>query len=514
MKKVLAMALAFAIMVAATASLTSVIALACDRTNLPIGVGYSVCIDDDADILDTSEIADFGARVLGTTDVTITIPILYDGFQYWNGTTYVSATAAGADYTAITSAVTGQMELVFSDPTTKQIFRKPNFIPAGGGKPARIELVAENIGLCQGEIWIEFTHADYDVNESMHYSVNGQFIDPTINKTITSLTGKNLTEVAIEFDDKAISATELTNLNASPDSELRFLLNTDFFNWDPVIQNMGANVRKSTMDNNKIDVSTRFYGGSKYIDSIDIKNVDGVAWVVVEFTEYLPYVDEKSFDFTICLTYRDKKDESTMVQVTGIIANEEMNVDGYTYANIGEGIVAVADEYNKSIELDLGNGLSVTRSLAEGKKYYGVALDEQTNADREIMEYYPSIRKVLNLTTVNMETSGNVVKINPAVADSNDRDFLPSDEELLYYIYDASGKYLGTTNDMLPFRNKYYFSTGIITMDVSIIEGLDDEDFVGLENPETGSMEIVPVIMMGLAFLSLGALTLDTKRRV
>jgi len=518
MKKILTVALAFALVASFASGLITLNVSACTARYADPRLGHSVCMQDGDDILNIDEIENFGARVLGTGGVKITIPILYDGFHYWDNASgdYVdSATAGYAAPSLIDDWVTGRMRIVFEDHATAAIFDEKTYISFNSldQKEARIEIIARNIGVCKGEFWIEFTHDDGTYSESMHYETNGRFIDPTINKEIVGLTGKNPTELEVTLNGKDITAAEVSNLGIiAPESELHFLLDTEFFDWDPMITGMDTTVRKSTLDSYKIGVKTNYIRGSKLVDSVEIKNIDGVAYIVVEFAEIFPSTEDKDFDFRIWLTYRGNAHAGTLVEISGTLANEELYVDGLDYAYIGDGTIARTDDVVRNIELDLGNGVSVFRTLMKDKKYFGIAKDTVTQNDQDIMDFYPSIRRVLNLTTLNLKTSGDIVKINLTVDNSDTEDRLPSNDGKAYYVYDANGKYLGTTDGMLPYRDVYYLSTGIITVESAVFE--PEEEIIDNDNPETGSENTAAPYLLASALMALGAVTAYRSKRL
>jgi len=487
MKKKLAMALATIMVLAVVPAQWIINALACVSPSHP---NFYVCMDDDADVLDDGEISDFGSRVLGADDNTIIIPVIWQNLIYYNADTgayepwdsgnWGSATAPQPDESFATTAFFNFVELKFSDPVTEALFEvKTN--PATAAISPQITLEPHDIGVAKGQVWIEYRHSDRSTNISKKYDINGVIVDPTVNKAITGLTDKKLTDLGAQLNNRDVSETDLMDLQEiKTGSIIKFQLNTEFFEWDPLIEGMASSVRKSTLDNNHVGLKVRYKTGTNLIESAQIENIKSVAWVVVEFVDTFPSVKEQPFELTVNLSYKKKFDKEREILISGTLCNETMDIlGGEDYAYLGDGTVIEVDELTRKIELDLGNGVSIYRTVQQKGKYYGVATDERTRGDQEIIDYYPSITRVLNLTTVNLsDSTGTPVKITPIYKNAwGIIDPTPTDAPTVYYAYDKNGKYLGSTDDFLPYRDKYYLSTRLLT-DITMPS---DEEAIGLD---------------------------------
>lgn len=459
MKKVLALTLAVMLLLV-TVPLTASAAA-------PGVIGMS----NDAPVLDGSRIEDFGHIVLGTDSNVLDIPILWKGFGPW------------VDADDITHAVLNNLRIVFTADDTKALFRDENSIvyyhyDASGN--AKITLTANNIGTASGWVYVEYydQFSPEPKTTSEWIPIKGSVIDPTINKGIEGLTGRNLANEHVKLNGSTIGRDTLENLDIAPSSVMEFALDTEFFDWNPKIANMGAAVRKATMDNEQISVKTKIRKGSKFIKSVEIENISGRAYVVLRFTDYLVSVKDEDFDLDIALAYKKVKDERTQVTVTGTISNLTSYVNGPNdSAYLGDGNVGEAESYSPNAKLDLGSGVSVFMNLPTNRRVYGRATDKRNDSDIEIMEYYPVIKKALTLVTLNIGKD-NMVQL---------------DTDQLYYVYDADGDLIGKTDEKLPLRDKYYLAAKEIEFDAVVFadakaEG-DDAVYVDNvnDNPQTGA---------------------------
>jgi LPXTG-motif cell wall-anchored protein len=259
---------------------------------------------------------------------------------------------------------------------------------------------------------------------------------------------------------------------------------------------MRTAVRKSTLDNNDISIAKSVVEGSRYIEDIQIENVDGWAYVVVRFEEDFVSVEAEDISITISLTYHGTKDPDTTVEIFGSLENEIENAsDGLDYIYVGDGLVVEADDNLHNVDLDLGNDVHIFANLFSGQKYYAKATDERSDDDEEIVEYYPVIRKVYTLKTVHIKSAGNTVRFK-----GEDR----------YYVYDADGIMIGMSDEALPFRDKYYLAVQQIEFDKGVPLA-PSEEMVN-ENPETGAINWNGVLLTGFTLLAAGVIVAGKRR--
>jgi len=246
-----------------------------------------------------------------------------------------------------------------------------------------------------------------------------------------------------------ISAANLGDYDASPGDAIRIYLKPEMFvdsAGNMIRDNEADIVTTSMLSSGKIAVRKATAKGSNLLKSIALKNdKKNGAYIELKFVEYFVSVDEKDFDINVYLTVNKKKRTSTQIKIAGTLSNEIIEVDdGDDYVSLSEGEVAEAQSYIRKIDVDMGNGVYITTSMNRGMKYYGVADPAPTAADEVVFSKNASVDQVYNIKTVNIRKTGNTVFF---------------DLDYTSYVYNASGKYLGTTKDKVAFSTKYYLSS-------------------------------------------------------
>jgi len=439
-----------------------------------------------ADILDDSNIEDFGNIILGTDRNTLVIPVKWEGFTG----------ATGPD--DITEEMMNDMKLYSDPPQILDLFEHIEMKRDTGDAGPYIELTCSKVGDAIGYLYVEWL-PEYREQGTRAYSqrvpINGRFIDPTIDKKITGIKdtsiadGKNI----VFLNGKAIDESEvdglLNDLQVGPGSELMFRLHTDNFYWEPNITNMRTAVRKSTLDSDKVTVYKKILAGDNTIDEIVIENLDGTAYVIVRFAEVFDSVKDRDFDFQVMLAKDKKSHELSGVRVMGTLSNEVYYVDSdYDYVNLEEGNVVEATQFVKGIRVNMGSGVTTICNMQPDKKYYGRTSEKLTDLDREIMDHYRFFKRVIHLKTVNFPEATKVE--------------IESDVE--YFVYDGKGNYLGTTKENLALVETYYLSAekymGEILAAAGEFVAEDDND-----NPSTGAADGILSGFVGIAFILGGA---------
>lgn len=201
--------------------------------------------------------------------------------------------------------------------------------------------------------------------------------------------------------------------------------------------------------------------GPKAIESVAIKE-NSAKKAVVLVTLADPFTSTKPLDFEVSIVlYIGSKRQSHTTTVTGTLTNEEEFVYADTdYIDLSEGIVAVCEEGASKVEAYLGNDVSMFVRMVKGKSYAGSASMEATDADIDVFEQYPDVVDVYRLSVSGLSGTGKTVKIT-------------SDSKL--YIYDSDLNYLGTTDDMLTFKDVYYAATK--KLDVIDTSADDEEEY-------------------------------------
>jgi hypothetical protein len=208
----------------------------------------------------------------------------------------------------------------------------------------------------------------------------------------------------------------------------------------------GDALSSSQLAEGKVSVRYKATAGAQALAGVTVGyDAEIGACVLVQFQPELVKTQETTFEYDIYLTVRGRRRANTTFTIAGKIANPVVYVYGHEeVVNLSGGTVAEATTYIRDIRLDLGNGLSVNNSLYEGSRYYGVAAVEQSADDTPLLPDYPEVELIYTLSTIGLKRE--------------DRDIVTFDFTERYYVYNQDGKYIGTTNKLLPYSAKYYLA--------------------------------------------------------
>jgi len=192
--------------------------------------------------------------------------------------------------------------------------------------------------------------------------------------------------------------------------------------------------------------------------------------IEVKFVPELASVNEVEFDFTVYLTVNGRSYRDQGINLSGVFKNPEIQVrEGDRSVGIADGTVAQAQEHISSLDVQIGNGVTVKTRMLKDMRVYGTTTLTPDHADEQMFKANPAISDVINLRTVGLDRAANSVML-----DSEYRN---------YHVYDANLAYLGTGRDTLPFKGKYYLAA----------EKLALADVVTDEEPEkTDAAEALP----------------------
>lgn len=273
--------------------------------------------------------------------------------------------------------------------------------------------------------------------------------DPTIGTSFANHPAATVSNQTVSYSNNIIPHSKVTD---SID------LYRSMFLWDgdtPDNQRLTSNEIRAA----KLDVRTSNSSGSKAVDKISIDSRTGV--IEIKYVEEYVSTKDLDFDFTIYLTIDGKRKTSAGLTFTGTLANETTPVyQGDDYVDTSAGQVAEAQDNIRSIEVDMGGGVSIFAKMTKDKKYYGTTSQNPDDADNKVFQKYKDIDNVVQLKTVGLNQSGDIVKL---ATDSSE-----------YYVYDSDLNYLGRSNEMLPYSTKYYLAGR--KLDVSGSGTIVDED--------------------------------------
>lgn len=190
--------------------------------------------------------------------------------------------------------------------------------------------------------------------------------------------------------------------------------------------------------------------------SLDKKN----ASVDIKFASRLVSTDTE--DFEIDLNLCDDYEAFMEATVYGSIKNATVEANAKTKKlDISNGLVVVPTDFVESIELYVGEGVTVHTKLWEGKKYYCVADRDADDADQRVMEEYADVDNVVTLYRVGVNNSGDYVTFSNDYA-----------EYFVYGYEDGALQFLGMGDeeiaaygDNAEAYTKYYFANKELVLD-------------------------------------------------
>ena len=192
----------------------------------------------------------------------------------------------------------------------------------------------------------------------------------------------------------------------------------------------------------KVKLHKAFAHGSDLVETIELVRTGDegspVAIVICMQRDFVS-VAERNFECNLMLSVAGKRQPATAFKVAGKMTFKKIMLDADdSYVNLADGVVAEAREYIRKIEVDLGNGITITTNMFQDKKYYGIARPADFG---DGVVNYDEIQAVYTLSTVNLKSAGNNVRIK---------------WEGEAWVCNAEGQYIGTTDQALPYSSRYY----------------------------------------------------------
>jgi len=217
------------------------------------------------------------------------------------------------------------------------------------------------------------------------------------------------------------------------------------FSWDSELTDSAAPAKltASQIRSAQLDVrSTK--QNSKVIDSITLNSRE--SRIEVKFKKEYIGTKEIDFDFDVYLTIDGRRQSDYAMNFSGTFGNQVIELySDYGSVDISDGCVAEAQEYISKLEVDIGNGVTITTRISKDKRVYGTATLTPDSGDDEVMREYKDISDVLTLRTVGLNGAGSTVRLGA--------------EYRGCYVYGKDLEYLGKGGDELPYADKYYLSS-------------------------------------------------------
>lgn len=233
-----------------------------------------------------------------------------------------------------------------------------------------------------------------------------------------------------------------------------------------------ADLTASDVRSSNITVKHTVKSGPKAIESVEIKEDSKTKVAGVLITLVDPFTSTKPLDFELTIyLYINGKRQSVGTYVEGTLSNEQQYVDSDTdYIDLSDGSVAICEQSATKVETYLGEGVTMFVRMVKGKSYAGVATSDPTNDDIDMFDQYSDIVNVYTLKVDGLTGAGKIVKL---------------DLEQNLYVYDGDLNYLGRTDDLLPFSQKYYVAEK--KLDVIETEPESNWEDEWEDEPEDGS---------------------------
>jgi len=263
----------------------------------------------------------------------------------------------------------------------------------------------------------------------------------TVTATVPRVSSGKINGMAGDISAGCKNGTDLGEIAPNEARTEYITLYDTFFTWDDGFVPDEANPAKLTaaqIRNAKLSVRSK---SSKVVKDVTLNARE--SRVEVEFIKEHVSTKELDFEVEIYLLIDGKRQNDSTITLSGTIANPVLEVYAEEEeADISDGAVIEAMEYNSKINLDLGNDVILTTKLFKGKFYYGTAGRTPEKVDEEVMDKYKDIEVVIILKTVGFGSSSDTVRLGREYKD--------------HYIYDGDLNYLGRGNDSLPFASRYY----------------------------------------------------------
>jgi len=267
-------------------------------------------------------------------------------------------------------------------------------------------------------------------------------------------TGK-ITEITAPIDTNA--SYDFSSVQIGTRNVYEFPLTANMFSWsdgaagaktDPVstsqLNSANIKVRTTTLDSSAIQSVT--------IDTkaFSVTNNQKTAYVKVTFVDNFVSVTGKNFKTSVYLAFGSNRVEESKLVLEGTVENETVTAgSGTDYVDLSKGRVLVPSAYINNLEIGLGGGVMIKTRVYSDRKYYATAKEYVSSDDGKVLDKYPDIDTVVVLSTVNITGTGNIVYLEGY--DS-------------YHVYNASGKYLGSSDNAVSLSTKYYLSKKKIDM--------------------------------------------------
>lgn len=238
----------------------------------------------------------------------------------------------------------------------------------------------------------------------------------------------------------------------------------------------GNGMNQAAIKAAKIDYRLNTQEGKKAIGSHSLKYDKDTKLAYIEVKMAKPYVSVTDVDYKFTVQLYVNKVEGDSVELSGTYGNAQVAVAKDTeYKSLVSGNQYLKmDGYCKNLEIEFDNDVFAYLNAFNGRKYYGYVTRDIKDADQELLSEYPDIESIYYVSHVGLSGAQFLLK-----------------NDVKMFVYDSELNYLGTTDEKLPFSDKYIVATSELDVDADIDdEPIDGDDGVDAGNPDMGGDDV------------------------
>lgn len=247
-----------------------------------------------------------------------------------------------------------------------------------------------------------------------------------------------------ELDGNVISYDDLSSLEVYAGSELRIYLVGSNRETSLFFDQNGDSISTADVSVAKLraaQLSVWAEDDTQMVDRVEFgyarkagSRQTAAPYVRIVFTKQSQKLDSQPFNLQVGLKMGKNAVDGTELTLSGALGMREISATAAVdYLDVSDGSSVVAEENVERIALNLGHGLRLETSLKQGRKYYATVSPEEESSSGNVAAVY-------RLHAVGFQSGGTSARF---------------DLDTLYYVYNDSGKYLGTTRQPLPFSQTY-----------------------------------------------------------
>lgn len=245
-------------------------------------------------------------------------------------------------------------------------------------------------------------------------------------------------------DSDTLSFDDLTDLEVQPGDVIKIPLQGVLFKDSSGTPFDQFDVSLSALNSAGITVRGTFSQGQG-VYNVSLGGNRNGSYIKIEFLSG-HFFQAQRFSSYIFLYKNGSRKASTRIAIKGRLESVPQELyAGDDYVDLSDGSAAHVNTTLRNVEVYLGEGCSITRTLSKGQTYAGIAtVDDINSNDLLVLSKYPNVEYIYKLETVGLKLPGNIVRF---------------DLDRKYYVYNSNGTYIGTSDQALPYWTRYYMSS-------------------------------------------------------